>query len=66
MLASGRRDLDPHAVLNPGVLLLRTTDHGPRNPDSSLCRPPATGHRPRLVRSRTTDHGPRTTDGGAG
>ena len=30
MLASGRRELDPHAVLNPGVLLLRTTDHGPR------------------------------------
>ncbi len=30
MLASSPRELDPHAVLNPGVLLLRTTDHGPR------------------------------------
>ncbi len=30
MLAYCWRELDPHAVLNPGVLLLRTTDHGPR------------------------------------
>ena len=29
-LAALARQLDPHAVLNPGVLLPQTTDHGPR------------------------------------